>query len=294
MKVITIVNQKGGTGKTTTSVNLSTYYANKGYRVLLIDADPQANASDTLLDNGFVLSNDELISLSNRIINDENCSTSSYDELEKYIFNDDHEEFDTSLILENPTRIKECVLNTDNDNLNVVRSSPRLSVIEKMLRNDNETSRTDNRFKRAIARVKDEYDFIIIDCLPNTNLITLNAINCADLVLIPAKCDKYSLQGVFTTINYIKKIIQREDEDDLEINYLVFFNMVDKNNKTSLSLIDLMQLVLPGHICTSFIRNSRANIVNNASLEKRIVIENPKTMLAQDFKVLSDEIITRL
>ena len=171
-KVIAIANQKGGVGKTTTSVNISTILAKKGRKVILIDGDPQGNATSGL---GI----------------DKNVENSLYDVLVN--------EVDITQTLQD-TCVKTLKLCPSNVNL----AGAEVELVNLMSR--------EQRLKEKVDEIRDDYDYIIIDCPPSLGLITLNAFTAADSVLIPVQCEYYALEGLgqlINTINLVKKHLNR-------------------------------------------------------------------------------------
>ena len=160
-RVIICANQKGGVGKTTTSVNLSTILAKKGKKVLMIDADPQGNAS-----SGVGI--------------DKDVEESVYD------------------ILINDTEIEKVAKKTNIKNLSICPSNINLAGAEVELVS---MMSREYRLKEKLDPIKDNYDYIIIDCPPSLGLVTLNAFTASDSVLIPVQCEYYALEGLGQLIN---------------------------------------------------------------------------------------------
>lgn len=172
-KVISVANQKGGVGKTTTTVNLGTILARKGKKVLLIDADPQGNATSGL-------------------------------GVEKEV------EFSTYDLLVNDTQVQDTIQDTIIKNLKVCPSNINLAGAEVELVS---MMSREQRLKEKIEEVKESFDYILIDCPPSLGLITLNSFTASDSVLIPVQCEYYALEGLgqlINTINLVKKHLNKE------------------------------------------------------------------------------------
>ena len=174
-KIISIANQKGGVGKTTTSVNMSTWLAKKGKKVLLVDADPQGNAT-----SGLGVDKDVEESVYDLIIND--------------------------------AKAREIVKNTQIKNLDICPSNLNLAGAEVELVS---MMSREYRLKEKLDEIKDDYSYIIIDCPPSLGLITLNAFTASDSVLIPVQCEYYALEGLgqlLNTVNLVKKHLNKDFE----------------------------------------------------------------------------------
>ena len=174
-KIIAIANQKGGVGKTTTAVNLSTILAKKNKKVMLIDADPQGNGT-----SGLGIDKDVEKSLYDVLINDVDIISTLQD-----------------------TCVKTLKVCPSNMNL----AGAEVELVNLMSR--------EQRLKEKLDEIKEQFDYILIDCPPSLGLITLNAFTAADSVLIPVQCEYYALEGLgqlINTINLVKKHLNKELE----------------------------------------------------------------------------------
>jgi chromosome partitioning protein len=176
-KIIAIANQKGGVGKTTTTVNLAASLGVLEKRVLLIDADPQANAT-----SGLGIDVDQV-------------ALGSYQ------------------VLEHTRNASECIVPTQSPNVDLIPSHIDLVAIEIELVDQDER---EYMLKKAIQEVRDRYDYILIDCAPSLGLLTLNALTAADSVIIPIQCEYFALEGLGKLLNTIKSV-QRIHNPELDI-----------------------------------------------------------------------------
>ena len=181
-RVISVANQKGGVGKTTTAINLAACIALKGYKTLIIDSDPQGNAS-----SGLGVDRDRL----------------------KYCIYD---------LLINEVPVKEVICRTRVRNLDIIPATIQLAGAEVELAGRDSR---ENYLKEAIQTVKEAYDWIFIDCPPSLGILTLNALNASKSVIIPLQCEYYALEGLSQLINTITLVKKRMNKD-LNIEGIVF------------------------------------------------------------------------
>jgi len=196
-KIIAIANQKGGVGKTTTSVNLAASLGVLEKKVLLIDADPQANASSGLG------------------IDVDGVEKGSYQ------------------LLEHTVSAKEVIIATQSPNVDIIPAHIDLVAIEIELV---DMEARESMLKKAITSLKDDYDYILIDCAPSLGLLTLNALTAADSVLIPIQCEYFALEGLGKLLNTIKSV-QKIHNEALDIEGLLL-TMYDSRLRLSNQVVE--------------------------------------------------------
>ena len=247
--IIAITNQKGGVGKTTTTVNLSACIAEKKKKVLLIDIDPQGNAT-----SGLGVDKNEL----------------------------DHTIYDVIL---DKCSIKDAILKDVYPNLDLLPSNMNLAGAELDLIDMEER---EHILKSKIDEIKEEYNFIFLDCPPSLNLLTVNAMTAAEAVLIPVQCEYYALEGLVQLISTIDLIKDRLNEE-LAIDGIVF-TMADTRTNLSQEVIANVKENLKEKIYKTVIpRNIR--LAEAPSYGMPINLYDPKSSGAESYRALAKEVI---
>ena len=250
-RTIAIANQKGGVGKTTTAINLSSCLAEAGQRVLTIDFDPQGNATSGLgLEKGQI--EDPVYEM---MLGD--CS------------------------------FEDCLQREVQEDLDVLPSDSNLSGAEIELL---DVENKEFVLKSHLDQVKNDYDFIIIDCPPSLSLLTLNALVAADTVLVPIQCEYYALEGLSQVLRTIN-IVKRKMNPSLEMEGVVF-TMYDARTNLSLEVVENVKNNLNEKIYKTIIpRNVR--LAEAPSHGMPINIYDSKSTGAESYRLLAAEVISR-
>lgn len=250
-RIIAIANQKGGVGKTTTAINLSACLAEAGQKVLLIDIDPQGNTSSGL---GI----------------DKN-------ETEKTIYE----------VILGQVRIEEAICKNIFDNLDILPANVNLAGAEIDLID------VENReyvLKNEITQIREQYDFVILDCPPSLSMLTVNAMTASDTVLVPIQCEYYALEGLTQLIHTIN-LVKKKLNPSLELEGVVF-TMYDSRTNLSLQVVENVKDNLKQNIYKTIIpRNIRLAEAPSHGLP--INIYDSKSSGAESYRLLADEVIKK-
>lgn len=250
-KVIAVANQKGGVGKTTTAVNLSACLAKMGKKVLIIDIDPQGNATSGL-----------------------GVDTK---EIEKSIYD----------VLINSASIEEIMKETDYKNLYICPSSPALSGAEVELVT---VMGREYQLKSATEQIREEFDYIIMDCPPSLGLVTLNAFTACDSVLVPIQCEYYALEGLSSLTGTIKRVKQVLNPK-IEIEG-VLLTMFDARTNLAIQVVDEVKKYFPDKVYKTIIpRNVRLS--EAPGFGQPIIVYDPASRGSESYIDLAEELVER-
>ncbi|QXM07014.1 ParA family protein [Crassaminicella indica] len=248
-KVIAIFNQKGGVGKTTTNVNLSACLAAKGKKILVVDIDPQGNTT-----SGFGIDKD-------------------------------HADYTTYDLLINNIEVNECIIKKHRENLSIIPSSVQLAGAEIEMTGMGDREK---RLKKAIDQVKNQYDYIFIDCPPSLGLLTINALTAVDSVLIPIQCEYYALEGVSQLMNTIE-LVRESLNSKLEVQGVIL-SMFDGRTNLSIQVVDEVKKYFRGKVYTTLIpRNVR--LAEAPSYGLSIIEYDPKSKGAEAYSEFAEEFL---
>lgn len=250
-KIIAIANQKGGVGKTTTSVNLAASLGVLEKKVLLIDADPQANAT-----SGLGIDVEEV-------------------------------ESGTYQLLEHTVAAEEVIVKTSTPNLDIIPAHIDLVAIEIELVDKDQR---EYMLKKALESVKDNYDFILIDCAPSLGLLTLNALTAADAVIIPIQCEYFALEGLGKLLNTVKSV-QKIHNQKLDIEGLLL-TMYDSRLRLSNQVVEEVQKHFNDMVFQTIIQRN-VRLSEAPSFGESIINYDAGSKGANNYLSLAKEIINK-
>jgi chromosome partitioning protein len=250
-KTIAITNQKGGVGKTTTAINLAASLAVLEYKTLLVDADPQANATSGI---GF---------------DPKNIKTSIYE------------------CIVDGVDTKDVILQTSTPNLDLIPAHIDLVGAEIEIIN---MPNREKMMRKAIAPVKDEYDFVLIDCSPSLGLLTVNSLTAADSVIIPVQCEYFALEGLGKLLNTIK-IVQMQLNSDLDIEGILL-TMFDTRLRLSRQVVQEVKTHFQQMVFDTII-NRNTKLGEAPSFGSSIIMHDADSTGAINYLNLAREILQK-
>ncbi len=250
-KVLGVINIKGGSGKTTTAINLSVYLAALGKRVLLVDLDPQANASAGL---GVKLEKDHY-SIYHALVSD----------------------------VEPGALVKK----TSIFNLDILPSSEGLAGANVELVN---FKNREFQLKKVLSKVKDGYDFVLIDCLPSVGILNVNALSASDYVLVPVQAEYFALAGLDQLLHVIG-LVKRYLNPDLKILGAVI-TMFDKRNQLDRNVLNQVHKNFPGHVFNAVIPR-QVSFAESPGFGKSILQHDPLSRGARSYRELAIEVMNK-
>ncbi len=250
-RIIAITNQKGGVGKTTTAINLSACLAEAGQQVLLVDFDPQGNASSGLgIERG---------------------------DLEKTVYD----------VLSEEASIEESLVKNIQDHLDLLPSDMNLAGAEIEFQ---EVEDNEKLLQNCLSKIQQNYDFIIIDCPPSLNILTINAMTAADTVLVPIQCEYYALEGLNQVLKTVD-LVKRKLNPQLDLEGVVF-TMYDARTKLSLEVVESVKNNLNRTIYKTIIpRNVRLAEAPSHGLP--INMYDSRSTGAESYRMLAAEVMSR-
>lgn len=248
-KIVAFLNQKGGVGKTTTCVNMAGYLSQMGYKVLLLDIDPQGNATSSVG------------------IERENKPKTIYD------------------VIVDDNTIEEVILQTKYENLHIIPSDVDLAGAEIELVQMNNREKV---VRNILRKVKDNYDYICIDCPPSLGLITVNALTACDSVLIPIQCEYFALEGL-SQLMYTIKLVKKHLNENIDVEGVVLTMKDNRSNLGQSVAQDITKYFGKKVYKTTIPRNVR--LAEAPSFGEPIHVYDSRCVGAQAYKALTEEFL---
>ena len=250
-RIIAIANQKGGVGKSTTAINLSACLAEKNQKVLWIDIDPQGNTTSGVG------------------VDKDNAEATLYE------------------LLVGACELKDCIIENVYENLSLIPANVNLAGAEIELVG---VEGREYLLKNQIDTIKDKYDFVIMDCPPSLNILTINAMTTANSVLVPIQCEYYALEGLTQLIHTIE-LVQERLNSELVIEGVVF-TMYDARTNLSLQVVENVKNNLNQSIYKTIIpRNVR--LAEAPSYGMPINLYDTRSVGAESYRLLAEEVLNR-
>jgi len=248
-RIIALTNQKGGVGKTTTAVNLSAALGEAGQKVLLVDFDPQGNTTNGILKEGFK---------GEKTIYDLICGSAAPEE---------------------------CIIEEVSENVDLLPSNIDLSGLEIELLDMKDRY---SNLKTALKDIRDDYDFVFIDCPPSIGMLTVNALACADGAMIPVQCEYFALEGLSQVLDTIA-LVRQNTNPELRVEGVVF-TMYDFRTNLSEQVVNSVKESLNAKIFDTMIpRNVR--LAEAPSFGESIITYDPYSRGADSYRRLAAELI---
>lgn len=273
MKVISVFNKKGGVAKTISTINIGAVLVEKGYKVLIIDIDPQGNSS-VLMNNREIRDKDGKVVRINGEIQTEDC----YD-LKKLTIND--------LLLHN-VDINKLIKKTAYEGFDIITANADLEFTEKEILNDKKNNQI-TRIEKALKSIKDKYDYCIIDCPPNLNIITVNALMASDDLVVPFMIDQMSVDGIGGILERINEI---KDDLHAKINIRGCFVTRDKATTVNKAMKEVLKEQLGGLLLRTSIKEN-VKVTESTFYQKPVVFYSPKSNASKCYRELVSELFNK-